>query len=87
MQQTTWQPPAGWQSRPICVLGGGVLGRRIAACFVAAGYQPFGRFIWRSTMANAYFPRGIAKGRRYSVSRSVGQRHHFYPWLAPSPKP
>ncbi|KAK9319166.1 hypothetical protein V1517DRAFT_333420 [Lipomyces orientalis] len=39
MQQTTWQPPAGWQSRPVCVLGGGVLGRRIAACFVAAGYQ------------------------------------------------
>ncbi|KAK9322026.1 hypothetical protein V1517DRAFT_153926 [Lipomyces orientalis] len=39
MQQTIWQPPAGWQSRPVCVLGGGVLGRRIAACFVAAGYQ------------------------------------------------
>ncbi|KAK9261041.1 hypothetical protein V1519DRAFT_446735 [Lipomyces tetrasporus] len=39
MQQSTWQPPAGWQSRPVCVLGGGVLGRRIAACFVAAGYQ------------------------------------------------
>lgn len=33
-----WQPPANWQSRPVCVLGGGVLGRRIAACFVAAGH-------------------------------------------------
>lgn len=32
-----WQPPSNWESRPICVLGGGVLGRRIAACFVAAG--------------------------------------------------
>lgn len=32
-----WQPPKDWQSRPVCVLGGGVLGRRIAACFVAAG--------------------------------------------------
>ena len=36
--ESTWQPPANWQSRPVCVLGGGVLGRRIAACFVAAGH-------------------------------------------------
>lgn len=34
-----WHPPTNWQSRPVCVLGGGVLGRRIAACFVAAGHQ------------------------------------------------
>lgn len=34
-----WSPPANYESRPICVLGGGVLGRRIAACFVAAGWQ------------------------------------------------
>lgn len=34
-----WSPPENWQSRPICVLGGGVLGRRIAACFVAAGHH------------------------------------------------
>lgn len=33
----SWEPPKDWKSRPICVLGGGVLGRRIAACFVAAG--------------------------------------------------
>lgn len=33
----SWQPPTNWETRPICVLGGGVLGRRIAACFVAAG--------------------------------------------------
>lgn len=33
----SWQPPANWENRPVCVLGGGVLGRRIAACFVAAG--------------------------------------------------
>jgi 3-hydroxyacyl-CoA dehydrogenase len=39
MEQPAWQPPIDWQSRPICVLGGGVLGRRIAACFVAAGHQ------------------------------------------------
>ena len=36
---TSWQPPANWQPRPICVLGGGVLGRRIAACFVAGGHH------------------------------------------------
>jgi hypothetical protein len=36
--QPTWQPPKDWQSRPVCVLGGGVLGRRIGACFVAAGH-------------------------------------------------
>jgi 3-hydroxyacyl-CoA dehydrogenase len=34
-----WSPPANYEKRPICVLGGGVLGRRIAACFVAAGWQ------------------------------------------------
>ncbi|RMZ89270.1 hypothetical protein DV736_g3523, partial [Chaetothyriales sp. CBS 134916] len=34
-----WQPPSKWQSRPVGVLGGGVLGRRIAACFAAAGYH------------------------------------------------
>lgn len=34
-----WSPPKSWETRPICVLGGGVLGRRIAACFVAAGYH------------------------------------------------
>lgn len=35
----SWSEPVNWQSRPICVLGGGVLGRRIAACFVAAGHH------------------------------------------------
>lgn len=35
----SWQPPANWQKRPVAVLGGGVLGRRIAACFVAAGHH------------------------------------------------
>lgn len=34
-----WSPPVGYEKRTICVLGGGVLGRRIAACFVAAGYH------------------------------------------------
>ena len=34
-----WSPPNDYENRPICVLGGGVLGRRIAACFVAAGHQ------------------------------------------------
>lgn len=34
-----WQPPKSWETRPVCVLGGGVLGRRIAACFVAAGHH------------------------------------------------
>lgn len=33
----TYQPPSDWEDRPICVLGAGVLGRRIAACFIAAG--------------------------------------------------
>ncbi|KAM0722108.1 hypothetical protein Q7P37_001549 [Cladosporium fusiforme] len=36
---TQWSPPESWETRPICVLGGGVLGRRIAACFVAAGHN------------------------------------------------
>ena len=35
----SWKIPTDWQKRPVCVLGGGVLGRRIAACFVAAGHH------------------------------------------------
>lgn len=35
----SWQEPSDYKSRPVCVLGGGVLGRRIAACFVAAGHH------------------------------------------------
>ncbi|KAK8169207.1 hypothetical protein BKA80DRAFT_326225 [Phyllosticta citrichinensis] len=41
----SWSPPREYQTRPIAVLGGGVLGRRIArsdvlkaSCWVAAGY-------------------------------------------------
>ena len=34
-----WTPPQNWERRPVVVLGGGVLGRRIAACFVAAGHH------------------------------------------------
>lgn len=33
----SWQPPSRWEFRPIFVLGGGILGRRIAACIMAAG--------------------------------------------------
>lgn len=36
---TQWKEPGDYRQRPVCVLGGGVLGRRIAACFVAAGYH------------------------------------------------
>ncbi|KAI1748292.1 3-hydroxyacyl-CoA dehydrogenase [Xylaria castorea] len=35
----SWEGPKGWQRRPVCVLGGGILGRRIAACFVAGGHE------------------------------------------------
>lgn len=37
--QAKWQEPSKWAQRPVCVLGAGVLGRRIAACFIAAGYE------------------------------------------------
>ena len=35
----TWQIPKDYKSRPVVVLGGGVLGRRIAACWVAGGFH------------------------------------------------
>ncbi|PNP73372.1 hypothetical protein FNYG_13270 [Fusarium nygamai] len=35
----TWSPPKDYMSRPIVVLGGGVLGRRIAACFASVGWH------------------------------------------------
>lgn len=38
-QPKAWQPPKDWETRPVCVLGSGVLGRRIGACFVAAGHH------------------------------------------------
>ncbi|KIL90178.1 hypothetical protein FAVG1_06917 [Fusarium avenaceum] len=35
----TWPPPTNYTSRPIAILGGGVLGRRIAACFASNGWH------------------------------------------------
>ncbi|KAH0333536.1 NAD(P)-binding protein, partial [Aureobasidium melanogenum] len=35
----SWTIPRLYQSRPVVVLGGGVLGRRIAACFVSAKHH------------------------------------------------
>ncbi|KAL9562759.1 hypothetical protein ACKAV7_013111 [Fusarium commune] len=35
----TWSPPKNYTSRPIAILGGGVLGRRIAACFASVGWH------------------------------------------------
>jgi 3-hydroxyacyl-CoA dehydrogenase len=35
----TWSIPKDYKSRPVVVLGGGVLGRRIAACWVAGGFH------------------------------------------------
>ncbi|RGP78635.1 hypothetical protein FLONG3_3257 [Fusarium longipes] len=35
----SWTPPKNYLSRPIAVLGGGVLGRRIAACFASVGWH------------------------------------------------
>ncbi|KAI9730747.1 MAG: hypothetical protein M1834_005716 [Cirrosporium novae-zelandiae] len=34
-----WTPPSSLQNRPVAVLGGGVLGRRIACSWVAGGYD------------------------------------------------
>jgi 3-hydroxyacyl-CoA dehydrogenase len=34
-----WSVPNNYKSRPVVVLGGGVLGRRIAACWVSAGWH------------------------------------------------
>ncbi|THW46325.1 putative 3-hydroxyacyl-CoA dehydrogenase [Aureobasidium pullulans] len=34
-----WTPPQNYASRPVAVLGGGVLGRRIACCWASAGYN------------------------------------------------
>ncbi|KAF2138383.1 uncharacterized protein K452DRAFT_234539 [Aplosporella prunicola CBS 121167] len=33
-----WTPPQAYESRPIAILGAGVLGRRIATCWVSAGW-------------------------------------------------
>ncbi|KAH7014561.1 uncharacterized protein B0I36DRAFT_338893 [Microdochium trichocladiopsis] len=35
----TWTVPKDYENRPIVVLGAGVLGRRIAACFAGAGWH------------------------------------------------
>ncbi|KAL4938600.1 hypothetical protein BDV06DRAFT_231660 [Aspergillus oleicola] len=35
----TWQPPNNYRSRPVAILGGGVLGRRLACIWTSAGYN------------------------------------------------
>ncbi|KAJ5578149.1 uncharacterized protein N7459_007113 [Penicillium hispanicum] len=35
----TWQPPKDYSQRPVAVLGGGVLGRRIGCIWASAGYN------------------------------------------------
>ncbi|ROV99120.1 hypothetical protein VMCG_06625 [Cytospora schulzeri] len=39
MGSSSWQFPVDYRSRPVAILGGGVLGRRIAASWVAGGYD------------------------------------------------
>ncbi|GME37420.1 hypothetical protein GTA08_BOTSDO08520 [Neofusicoccum parvum] len=34
----SWTPPESYATRPVAILGGGVLGRRIACCWASAGY-------------------------------------------------
>ncbi|KAG9640834.1 putative 3-hydroxyacyl-CoA dehydrogenase, partial [Aureobasidium melanogenum] len=34
-----WNPPQDYINRPVAILGGGVLGRRIACCWASAGYN------------------------------------------------
>ncbi|KAL4961860.1 putative 3-hydroxyacyl-CoA dehydrogenase [Aspergillus stella-maris] len=36
---STWQPPKDCPSRPVSILGGGVLGRRLACIWASAGYN------------------------------------------------
>ncbi|KAL7622780.1 hypothetical protein AAE478_006459 [Parahypoxylon ruwenzoriense] len=36
---SSWQPLVNYRSRPVAILGGGVLGRRIAACWASGGYD------------------------------------------------
>ncbi|KAI0399873.1 hypothetical protein F4802DRAFT_620684 [Xylaria palmicola] len=36
---SSWEPAQNYRSRPVAILGGGVLGRRIAACWASAGYK------------------------------------------------
>ncbi|ROV94393.1 hypothetical protein VSDG_05973 [Cytospora chrysosperma] len=39
MASSTWQIPSDYRTRPVAILGGGVLGRRIAASWAAGGYD------------------------------------------------
>jgi len=36
---TSWTPPKDCKDRPVAILGAGVLGRRIAACWASGGYN------------------------------------------------
>ncbi|CAG8113827.1 unnamed protein product [Penicillium salamii] len=38
-QNSPWHEPSDYKSRPIAVIGAGVLGRRIATCWACAGYN------------------------------------------------
>lgn len=39
MASSSWEIPSDYHTRPVAILGGGVLGRRIAASWVAGGYD------------------------------------------------
>ena len=39
MASSSWQIPEDYRTRPVAILGGGVLGRRIAASWVAGGFD------------------------------------------------
>lgn len=39
MASSSWEIPSDYQSRPVAILGGGVLGRRIATSWVAGGFD------------------------------------------------
>jgi 3-hydroxyacyl-CoA dehydrogenase len=65
-----WQPPV-IGSRPVAVLGGGVLGRRIACSFVAAGY-------------NVTLRDPAAPAREDAVSFVEGHKQEFAAFTSPA---
>ncbi|CAG7931677.1 unnamed protein product [Penicillium olsonii] len=38
-EDPSWREPSGYKSRPVAVIGAGMLGRRIATCWACAGYN------------------------------------------------
>ncbi|OAG02389.1 NAD(P)-binding protein, partial [Paraphaeosphaeria sporulosa] len=70
----SWQPPSDYATRPVTILGAGVLGRRIACTWAAAGYNVHIRdpSAAQLTQCASYFESNIGTYKQKTSSSTTG---------------